>query len=367
MKIAVFHELDFGGAKRAVVEFSSRLKKNNVVDLYYVGEVREKEIENNFSNAFWYRFNPMVWRGNDWKARLYKDTVELARLYLLHRKIASDIKSKDYDWIFVHPSKFTQAPFLLRLLVKKCIYYCQEPLRIVYDPSVSSNIDGIKFPKNIYEFLNRRIRRWIDFENMRNVDFILANSEFSKNFIFKAYGKTATVCHLGVNEKMFKPLDLDKTIDVLYVGNKSDGYDFLKNISEVLGNKVGVKAIFRESGKLNVTDNELVEIYNKSKVLVALNHNEPFGLIPLEAMACGVPVVAVGEGGYNESIIDSKTGYLVSRDQRDLYDKISKIVNDEKLRKQLSDNARKHVLENWTWEKSVDRFLKIIKHSKYEN
>lgn len=362
MKIAMFHELDYGGARRTVDEFAKRLNRMFDIDLYYIDEREDQSLKKIYKNIFYYPFHPKSWKGNNWKARLYKDTVELINLYNLHKKVAYDIKSKDYDYVFVHPSRFTQAPFLLKFL-KKCIYYCQEPLRIVYDPLLSS-VSNIKFPKNIYEFLNRRIRKWIDKQNFQNADMVLANSKFSKKFIEKSYGKQTTVCYLGVDTELFKPQDLNKTIDVLFIGNKNNGYDLLDKLSDFFDQKLRVHAIFRESNELSVTDKELVEIYNKSKVLVALNHNEPFGLIPLEAMACGIPVIAVGEGGYNESIIDSKTGFLITRNPNMLYDKINKIVNNDKKRQEMGENARWHVLQNWTWGKSIDRFLKIINYAK---
>lgn len=362
MKIAIFHELDFGGARRVVREFSKKLNGIFDVDLYYVDDKKDTNIFNICKNVFYYPFYPKFWKGNNWRSKLYKDTVELFELYNLHRKIAFDIKSRNYDYVFVHPSKYTQAPFLLKFL-NNCIYYCQEPLRIAYDPFVS-DISEIKFPRNIYEFLNRQIRKWIDKENFKNARTILSNSKFSEKGIEKSYGKKTAVCYLGVDTDFFKPLDLNKVADVLFIGNKDNGYDLLNNLSDLFGNKLKVRAIFRDSGKSKITDKELAGIYNKSKVLVALNHNEPFGLIVLEAMACGIPVIAVGEGGYNESVINNKTGFLIKRNLKDLYDRINKIINNDELRRSMGKNARENILKNWTWDKSVKRFLKIINYEK---
>lgn len=359
MRIAIFHELDFGGAKRTVMEFAKRLKKENVVDLYYVDEKEDKDIKKLVNKVSYYHFYSRRWKGNNWRARLYKDTIELFNLYRLHKKIALDIKLKKYDYIFVHPSKFTQAPFLLSFLKNKCLYYCQEPLRIVYDNNLS-DISSIKFPKNIYEFVIRKIRKWIDLQNLKNASIILANSNYSKEFINNSYGIMPEVCYLGVASNIFKPLNIKKTIDVLFIGNKDIGYDLL-NKSE---SRFKVRAIFRENGASDISDKELVELYNKSKVLVALNKNEPFGLIPLEAMSCGTPVIAVNEGGYGESVINDKTGFLARRDSDELFSKIKEIIDDAELRNKMGKNARKNVLRNWTWEKSVERFLKIIKHDK---
>lgn len=362
MRIAIFHELAFGGAKRTVSEFTKRLSKIFEVDLYYVDSKKDENFKDFIENAFFYPFYPKPWVGKNWIVRLYKDTIELASLYNLHKKIAYGINSGNYDYIFVHPSKFTQAPFLLRFIKKRCIYYCQEPLRIVYDPFLS-DISRINFPKKAYEFVIRKIRKWIDKANLANADLILANSKFSKEFIYRSYGKKAVVCYLGVAADFFKPMGIDKTIDVLFIGNRDSGYDLLNKFSRA-ENKLKLHAIFRENGESSISDGELVEIYNKSKVLVVLNRNEPFGLIPLEAMACGTPVIAVNEGGYKETIINNKTGFLIKRDQEQLYEKINTIINDDNLRTKMSKMAREHVLQNWTWNKSIERFLEIINYAK---
>lgn len=366
MKIAIFHELDYGGARRVVSEFSRRLNEVCEVDLYYVDEKKDIDIEKHVDKAFYYYFYSKKWKGNNWKIRLYKDTIELVNLYRLHKKIASDIKSKKYDYVFVHPSKYTQAPFLLRLL-KNCIYYCQEPLRIVYDSAVSSDIKNIPFPKNLYEFLNRKIRKLIDLGNFNNASIVLANSNFSKKFIKESYKKEAKVCYLGVDTNLFTPLNLYKTIDVLFIGNKDNGYELLNKLNENNRNKIRIREIFRENNRPTITDVELVKIYNQAKVLVALNCNEPFGLIPLEAMSCGIPVIAVGEGGYKESVINNITGFLIPRIPSQLYTKINLIINNKKLRNEMGKNARENILKKWTWDKSVRRFLKIIKYEKNKN
>ena len=361
MKIAMFHELDFGGARQTVEEFSKRLSKILNVDLYYVDSKEDREIKRFAKNTFYYPFYPKIWKGDNWRIRLYKDTVELFKLYKLHSKIAKNIKLKEYDYIFVHPSKFTQAPFLLRFLKNKCIYYCQEPLRIVYDPYLSNDF-RIRFPKNIYEFLNRKIRKWIDLENFKSASIVLSNSNFSKKFIERSYCRKTEVCYLGVDTDFFKPLNINKSIDIFFIGNKDNGYKLLNESLKLFKIKPKVRIIFREKKK-SISDRKLVEIYNKSKMLVALNRNEPFGLMPLEAMACGTPVIAIREGGYNESVINDKTGFLVSRSPSKLYDKINQIINNEKMRQEMGKNARENVLQNWTWDKSIKRFLEIIKYA----
>lgn len=362
MKIAIFHELDFGGARRTVDEFAKRLNKICYVDLYYVDDKIERNLNSIFKNVFYYPFHHKQWKGNNWKTRLYKDTIELAKLYSLHKQIAYDVRTRKYDLIFVHPSKFTQAPFLLRFLKNKCVYYCQEPLRMVYDKNLS-DLSFVRFHKKIYEFLIRKIRQRIDLKNIKSALQVLANSKFSKDFIEKSYHINAKVCYLGVDPDVFKPNGLDKSYDILFIGNKDKGYELLVNALKLFKKKPKIKTIFREKGQ-SISDKNLVVAYNGSKVLVALNKNEPFGLILLEAMACGTPVVAVGEGGYKESVVDKKTGFLISRNFKELYERIEKLINDDVLRNNMAETSRKNVLDNWTWDKSISRFLKIINYEK---
>lgn len=363
MKMAIFHELDYGGARRTVMEFEKRLNKIFDVDLYYIDSKKDKNVKRISKKVFFYPFYPKIYRGNNWKIRLYKDTFELLKLYNLHKRIADDIKFKNYDYVLVNPSKFTQSPFILRFLKNKCIYYCQEPLRIVYD-SYFSNISHIKFPKNLYEILIRKLRKWIDLENFRSALLVLANSNFSKEFIQRSYGRKAEVCYLGVDTKIFKPLNMDKSIDIFFIGNKDREFSLLKKSLRLFKTKPKLHTIFRESGQMIISDRKLIKIYNKSKVLVALNRNEPFGLIALEAMACGIPVIAIKEGGYKESIINNETGFLIERNPIKLYRTLNQLINDQKLRSKMSKAARENALLNWTWDKSVARFLEIIKYEK---
>jgi len=72
-------------------------------------------------------------------------------------------------------------------------------------------------------------------------------------------------------------------------------------------------------------------------------------------MACGKPVVGVDEGGVKETIVNQYTGLLVERDPRKFGEAIQLLLEDPTLIDQYGKNGRKHTLENWSWEKSVDK------------
>jgi glycosyltransferase involved in cell wall biosynthesis len=87
---------------------------------------------------------------------------------------------------------------------------------------------------------------------------------------------------------------------------------------------------------------------------------EPFGLVPLEAMSCGTPVVGVREGGVQESIIHEHTGLLVKRDPEKFALAVQRLLSDKDLADEYGRNGREHVLKNWTWEQSVDSLEKYL-------
>lgn len=359
MKIAFFHELsDYSGAKRVLEEYGKILSKNNRIDLYYVSEIEDKKIKKNFSSVFFYKFKEKKWRGNDWATKLYKDTYELLKLYFLHKKISNSINKKKYDFVFVSPSRYTQSPFILRFIKGKKVYFCQEPLRIIYDEKVSV-FKNLTTGKLIYEKLNRIKRKYIDLKNIEKSDLILCNSSFSKNNIKRAYNLDAFVCYLGVNVNIFKR-DLDnKKNDILYIGNKSEieGFDLLKKTLRLYKTRPKVKLLL---GERKLTDEQLVKEYNIAKLTLVLSRNEPFGLIPIESMACETPVIALSEGGLKESVINEKTGYLVKPEEIEIKSKIDLLLSNDEHRTKMGKNARKFVLSKFTWEKSATNFLYLI-------
>lgn len=363
MKIAVFHELSFGGAKRAFSELSKNLSKKHNVDLYYVDVEKDTGAEKYFHNIYYYNFLPKRWIRNDWKRRLYRDTVELFNLYKFHKKIAKDINTRKYDCVIVHPSKYTQAPFILRFLTYPSIYFCQEPLRIVYDKHFNQ-IPALSFHKRLYEIVNRKLRKIIDRSNIAKADIILVNSLFSKNWVRTSYNLESEICYLGVDKDKFKPLNLKKKYDLLFFGSKNNlgGYDLLNEAVKLFKIKPTIKIIKKDLLKKDrISDEKLAKEYNRSKIVLALSRNEPFGLTVLEAMASGVPVIAVNEGGFTESVTDGKTGLLIKADARSLCNAITNLLNDPNLRKNMGNKGRENVVLNWTWSKSTEKLEEYLK------
>jgi glycosyltransferase involved in cell wall biosynthesis len=363
MKIAVFHELHSGGARRAVNEFSKQLRKNHLVDLYIVDDTINREENIFYSNVFFYKFIAKKWSGHNWKVRFYKDTLELYKLYKLHKQIAADINKKNYDVVLVNPSKFTQAPFILRFIKTKKIYYCMEPLRLVYDPMIKpdKNLDLIRY---LYEKTIRQIRKIIDKQNVGFANGYISPSKYLADIFNKVYKKQAEVVYCGVDTKFFIPSNIKKNNDLLFVGSRNflDGYYFFNEVLQDMGKKINYKELLSEDTWL--TDVELREVYRHTKILVATSHNEPLGLVPLEAMACGCVVVAVDEGGYRETITNKTTGLLLPRNSKTFSIELNKLLNNPKLIEKFAVQGISLVNRDWNWkvcanqlEKTLDKYL----------
>lgn len=364
MKIAIFHELPEGGARNSAIKMAKLLNTFvHNVDLYYVAEKKDNLDNLKLNNVFFYEFKPKIWNGNNWKVRLYKDSIELFNLYKLNKKIAMDINLREYDLVLINASQFIEAPFILRFLKSFKVFYAHDPnYRIIYEKLLDIP-KSINFFRYRYEKLNRFFRKIFDSSNISKTDLILANSEYTRSVIFKTYNLRSTVSYLGVDADFFKPKNIEKKIDVLFVGSRDpiDGYTLLLDALELFGNKLNVVFVPSENKRILVP-REMVDLYQKTRIVVCLAVNEPFGLVPLEAMSCAVPVIAVNEGGYKESVINKETGFLIKRDSKELGEKIQQLLNNPNLTKEMGKNGRESVLQNWTWNKSIKRFLEIINY-----
>lgn len=364
MKVAFFHELHFGGARRVVREYGKIFKKYHAVSLYYVGNKNDGDFSDVFSDRHFYHYSVNPYVGKNWKRKFYKDFIEPFQLYWLHKRIARDIDNQKYDFVFVHPSQFTHAPFLLKFLKTPSVYFCHEPLRIAYDPLVAIP-QNISYIKKLYENLIRNLRRYIDTSNIKKAHLVLANSDYSKRNIKRAYGINAEICYLGIDPKLFRPLIMKKEYDLLFVGDNVwlEGYDTFEEVQALFKNTLKIFIVKKQKGRY-ISDKELVSYYNKSRLITVLGRCDPFSMIPLEAMACEVPPLVVKEGGPIEAVKDKKTGFLIERDPSKFYSMIKKLLNDKKLCNQIGKQGRENILSFWTWEESYNRFMKIIKTSR---
>lgn len=124
--------------------------------------------------------------------------------------------------------------------------------------------------------------------------------------------------------------------------------------------------------KETVPVDDLIVLYSHAALFVCPSIYEPFGIILLEAMACGVPVVASHVGGIPDVVADGKTGRLVSFEPvskkdaapgdpaqfaKDLAGQIDELLGSPEMRERMAHGARKRVVDEFTWTRVAERTL----------
>lgn len=114
-----------------------------------------------------------------------------------------------------------------------------------------------------------------------------------------------------------------------------------------------------------VDEFELIELYRMASMLVlpTLTVVEGFGMVLIEANACGKPVIGSKIGGIKYVIKDGETGLLVPPGDPDaLADAIMKLLDDEDLAHRMGSNGRRMVMEKYTWDKSAKMTERIFEN-----
>jgi glycosyltransferase involved in cell wall biosynthesis len=113
-----------------------------------------------------------------------------------------------------------------------------------------------------------------------------------------------------------------------------------------------------------ISNEDVAVLLSNLDVYVALSRSdsESFGVAAVEAMSCGVPVVVAAADGFKEVVPDMVAGYIVPKnDARAAADRISYLLNNRTIAKEMGEAGRKHVLDNYTWTSSVDTMMDIYK------
>jgi glycosyltransferase involved in cell wall biosynthesis len=114
-----------------------------------------------------------------------------------------------------------------------------------------------------------------------------------------------------------------------------------------------------------VTYDEMPGLYREADVVVYPTiGDEPYGLVPLEAMSSGRPIVASRSGGMTETIVDGTTGFIVSRgDVTELTERVGQLLRAPDRRRRMGRAARRHVVTNFGLFAYVDGMLRRYQES----
>ncbi len=319
-------------------------------------------------------------------------------LEALYAKIAADMDARGYDLVYVHHCRFLLSPYLLRRLRTPSVYFCQDTLRHVHEWAVETHPEydnprrqwgRRRFRGHLFSPLSLRIlqdQQRRDTPNARAATLILANSRYSREAILRSYGVQARVCYLGVDTDFFTPNSSEERENtVLSVGSllPTKRHDFIIDAVATLSGarrpRVQIIGYDPSLGKRDgasmaemlrrraaergvdvciqteVSEEVLREAYRRAAVVAFAPHLEPFGFVPLEAMACGTPVVGVSEGGVRETIQGGVTGILTDRNTSEFGAALNRLLADPALAERMGRKGREAVLGRWTWPQSVNR------------
>lgn len=197
------------------------------------------------------------------------------------------------------------------------ISYCHTPMRYLWKIGGDSRADGI-----IRSRVSHSLRIW-DAVSASRVDRFLANSQTVEKRINKIYRKDATVVYPPVQTSKFalstgKPgnyfLIVGRLISYKRVDLAIKACILTKQPLKIVG--IGPEeAALRELAKDapwieflgRLPDTQLAEVYAKARAFI-FPAEEDFGIVPVEAMSTGRPVIAFGKGGATESVVEGKTG-----------------------------------------------------------
>ncbi|MEM7682162.1 MAG: glycosyltransferase [Planctomycetota bacterium] len=208
------------------------------------------------------------------------------------------------------------------------VCYCHTPVRFAWDLQ-HQYLDEQNLGVGLKSFLVRAILQYVrnfDVRSSNGVDVFMSNSDFIGRRIQKAYRRTAKTVYPPVDLETFHlPEPEVETGDYYLVASRLVPYKRVQRIVQAFNRMPDRKLIvvgtgpleerLREAANDNVqvlgyqpTD-KLVELMQRAKAFV-FAAEEDFGIVAVEAQACGAPVIAYGRGGATETVIDGVTGVL---------------------------------------------------------
>ena len=243
------------------------------------------------------------------------------KLFFLYPIIFESLNFDEYDIVISSSSRFAHGIITSPHTVHIC--YMHSPARYIWDYTDYMKMQKVSFLQGlILPFIISYLRVW-DYAAAQRVDYFIANSEYTRKRIKKFYKRDSIVIYPPVDINKYlsiKNLSSDfylyvgrivewKRIDIIIesfnksgkevhiVGNGDRAYiDYLKGIS-----KDNIK--FLE----DIEEEELIDQYRRCIALI-YPQKEDFGITPIEALACGKPVIGYSQGGVLESVVDNKTG-----------------------------------------------------------
>jgi len=235
-----------------------------------------------------------------------------------------------YDLVI--SSSHCAAKSVIRRASATHVCYCHSPMRYAWD-----QFDSYFGPAQVGEVKSRLLRpvlahlaRW-DAATAGRVDRFLANSQYVAGRIRRYYNRGSTVVHPPVDTTFYRPSasappqPSESAFLIVSALVPYKRLDVAIDACRQLGARLKIVGQGPEESRLRAhangdvdflgwrTNEEIRDLY-RDAAAVLLPGTEDFGMVPVEAQACGTPVVALGDGGACETVQDGVTGVLVAAD-----------------------------------------------------
>jgi len=359
-KIALAHEFltQYGGAERTIEAIAEIFTEAPI----YTAKYDRKKIPSSINN-----------RKIIYPKRLGNKISEKLFFLLRMPTIFEEFDFRDYDIVISSGTTWNKG--ILTKPDQMHITYIHTPPRFLYKYSQ----EGTKWQKPpfkpFYSYLVNFLRLW-DYVAAQRPDYIVTNSETTRKRIKKFYGRDAKIIYPPV-EVNFKSEDGLKKAEAPYflaIGrlSKYKNFDLLiKTFNKVkyplviagtgieekrLKSIAGSNIIFKK-----VSDEEKNKLLDGCLGLINPVVDEDFGIVPVEAMAHGKPVLAHKSGGHLETIIEGETGLFFEKDNIDslsekLLDFEQMIKNNKFDHEKIKSHAQKYSKERF--KKEFENFVR---------
>jgi glycosyltransferase involved in cell wall biosynthesis len=402
MKIAVWHNLPSGGGKRALYyQIKGLVARGHTVEAWCPSTadaeflplhdlIPEHVLPLNLSNPKPRTILRQVWSN-------YSRVVsQLSDIDNHCQTCAKQINQQDFDVLFANECRFYNASPIAHYVDIPRAFYLQEPHRRLYEARPDLPWIALPFSKqwsmrhigqfiyNLFLVQGLRIQARAEVQNVRAFDLILANSLYSCESIRRVFGVNAQVCYLGVDTKLFVNRHQPREDFLIGIGayfEEKNIHSVIKALAQVtaprprlvwVGNAVSEKYLdelrnlARSLGvdflpRIGVNDTEIVDLMNRAAMMVYVPHLEPFGFAPLEANACGLPVIALAEAGLRETMIDGLNSILVEDNPLAMARAIDDLRTHSERARELGEQGSRRVVQEWTWDVAVGRLESHLK------
>jgi glycosyltransferase involved in cell wall biosynthesis len=317
LKVALAHDYlrEYGGAERVL---------ETLHDIFPDAPVYVSFTDPEVAGIHWARFKD--WNIHEsWMTRIpgYKKIFSPLRLFAPSFFSSFDLSKFD---VVISSSNAYFAKAIKPRAGAKHICYCHTPARSLYGYTTMSDWRSNKLTHVLGTLINHYLRV-VDYKVAQQVDFFLANSQETASRIKKFYRREATVIYPPVTVPPLTqkvPSNKDRSY-YLYVNRLALAKH--PEIAVQACTQMGVPLKVVGTGKMleglkdmagptveflgAVSDEVLHELYAGAKALLYPVEDEDFGIVPIEAMGHGTPVIAHASGGPLETIIEKKTGIFI--------------------------------------------------------